>query len=101
MLGDCSKSLNFEDFSEISQNHGRKNVQRPEKPRKKNCTSNDLLSIFKTVQLFSLLRGKNALQVLSLMPALETLVVDFQFSDKLLVAQRKVLSCRMSRAEQG
>ena len=34
MLGNCSKSLNFEDFSEISQNLGRKNVQRPEKPRK-------------------------------------------------------------------
>ena len=35
MLGNCSKYLNFEDFSEISQNLGRKNVQRPEKPRKK------------------------------------------------------------------
>ena len=36
MLGNCLKSLNFEDFPEISQNLGRKNVQRPEKPRK-NC----------------------------------------------------------------
>ena len=35
MLRNCSKSLNFEDFSEISQNLGRKNVQRPEQPRKK------------------------------------------------------------------
>ena len=39
----------------------------------------------------------SGLQVLGLMPALESVVVDFQFSDKLLVAQRKVLCSKIYR----